>query len=211
MSESALSLSNDAGLARRAAGGDERAFAAIYKRHHQELYRYCRAILRDPDDAQDALQATMVKALRALPGEEREIALKPWLFRIAHNEAISIARARRPAAALDAEAADPLAAPEQEAATRERLRRLVSDLDALPERQRGSLVMRELSGLSFEEIGRVFDFTPAAAKQAVYEARAALQEIAEGREMECDLVREAISAQDRRVLPCRRIRSHRRG
>ena len=64
----------DARLARRAAGGDERAFAAIYRRHHQELYRYCRAILRDPDDAQDALQATMVKALRALPGEPRTIA-----------------------------------------------------------------------------------------------------------------------------------------
>jgi RNA polymerase sigma factor (sigma-70 family) len=204
-------LSNDDGLARRAAQGDERAFAAIYERHHQELYRYCRAILRDPDDAQDALQATMVKALRALPGEKREIALKPWLFRVAHNEAISIARTRRPAAPIDAEAADPLAAPEQEAATRERLRELVADLDALPERQSAALVMRELSGLSFEEIGRVFDFSPAAAKQAVYEARVALQEIAEGREMECDHVREAISAQDRRVLRGRRIRAHLRG
>jgi RNA polymerase sigma factor (sigma-70 family) len=204
-------LSNDDSLARRAAQGDERAFAAIYKRHHQELYRYCRAILRDPDDAQDALQATMVKALRALPGEEREIALKPWLFRIAHNEAISIARARRPAAGLDVEVPDPQAAPEQEAATRERLRELVADLDDLPERQRGSLVMRELSGLSFEEIGRAFECSPAAAKQAVYEARVALQEIAEGREMECDLVRQAISAQDRRVLRGRRIRAHVRG
>ena len=88
----ATRLSTDDSLVRRAAKGDERAFAAIFKRHHQELYRYCRAILRDSDDAQDALQATMVKALRALPGEEREIALKPWLFRVAHNEAIGIAR-----------------------------------------------------------------------------------------------------------------------
>src|SRR3954454_20914208 len=102
---------NDAGLARRAAQGDQRAFAAIYKRHHQELYRYCRAILRDPDDAQDALQATMVKALRALPGEEREIALKPWLFRIAHNEAITIVRARRSSATLDLEVVDTQTAP----------------------------------------------------------------------------------------------------
>ena len=46
----------------------------------------------DPDDAQDALQATMAAALRALPGERREIKLRPWLFRVAHNEAISIAR-----------------------------------------------------------------------------------------------------------------------
>jgi RNA polymerase sigma factor (sigma-70 family) len=206
--QGAARFATDDGLARRAANGDERAFAAIYKRHHQELYRYCRAILRDPDDAQDALQATMVKALRALPGEERQVALKPWLFRVAHNEAVSIARDRRASAELDSEAPDPLSAPEHEAATRERLRELVQDLDGLPERQRGSLVMRELSGLSFEEIGNVFDFSPAAAKQAVYEARTALQEIAEGRAMECDLVREAISAEDRRVLRGRRIRAH---
>jgi RNA polymerase sigma factor (sigma-70 family) len=201
----------DKGLARRAASGDQRAFAAIYRRHHQELYRYCRAILNDPDDAEDALQATMVKALRALPGEEREIALKPWLFRIAHNEAISLIRARKPGTALDPEQPDLRPAVEEQAATRERLRELVEDLEQLPERQRGSLVMRELSGLSFDEIGRVFSIQPAGAKQAVYEARVALQEIAEGHEMECDLVKEAISAQDRRVLRGRRIRAHLRG
>jgi RNA polymerase sigma factor (sigma-70 family) len=201
-------LFGDASLARRAANGDQRAFAAIFRRHHQELYRYCRAILHDPDDAQDALQATMVKALRALPGETREIALKPWLFRIAHNEAISLVRARRSETELDDELADPQASLEQQAATRERLRELVRDLDDLPDRQRGSLVMRELNGLSFEEIARVFAISPAASKQAVYEARIGLQEIAEGREMECDLVREAISARDRRVLRGRRIRAH---
>jgi RNA polymerase sigma factor (sigma-70 family) len=204
-------LFGDGSLARRAASGDQRAFAAIYRRHHQELYRYCLAILNDPDDAEDALQATMVKALRALPGEEREITLKPWLFRIAHNEAISLIRARRAGIALDPEQPDPGLAVEQQAATRERLRELVADLEQLPDRQRGALVMRELSGLSFDEIGRVFSIRPAAAKQAVYEARVALQEIAEGHAMECDLVKEAVSAQDRRVLRSRRIRAHLRG
>src|SRR5258705_509903 len=77
---------------RRAARGDREAFAAIFDRHQQDLYRYCVAILGDPDDAQDALQNTMVRALRALPGERREIALKPWLYRIAHNEAIELRR-----------------------------------------------------------------------------------------------------------------------
>ena len=80
-------MRDDRGLARGAASGDRRAFEAIFRRHHRELYRYCRAILGDADEAQDALQSTMVKALRALPGERREIALKPWLFRVAHNEA----------------------------------------------------------------------------------------------------------------------------
>lgn len=204
-------LSGDVRLARRAAAGDQKAFAAIFRRHHQELYRYCCAILRDPEDAQDALQATMVKALRALPGETREIALKPWLFRIAHNEAISLVRARRDSADLDPEQPDPAATVEHHASTRDRLRELMRDLDHLPARQRGALVMRELNGLSFEDIGRALGMRPAAAKQAVYEARTALMAMSEGREMDCDPVGEAISAQDRRVLRGRRIRAHLRG
>src|SRR5690349_18416198 len=79
---------SDRRLVERATRGDSRAFATIYERHGQALYRYCMAILGDPQDAQDALQATMEKALSALPGEKREIELKPWLYRIAHNESI---------------------------------------------------------------------------------------------------------------------------
>src|SRR5688500_4757096 len=83
-------------LARAAARGDQRAFAGIYHRYHQELYRYCRAILGDAHEAQDALQSTMASALRSLPGEKRAIELRPWLYRVAHNEAVSILRRRRP-------------------------------------------------------------------------------------------------------------------
>src|SRR5215211_7077327 len=92
----ALAVLPDSRLARLAAEGSRGAFAAIYDRHHQPLYRYCRSILGDAEDAQDALQNTMVSALRALPGEKREIALRPWLFRVAHNEAISVLRRRSP-------------------------------------------------------------------------------------------------------------------
>ena len=198
----------DARLARRAAAGDERAFAAIYRRYHQDLYRYCLALLRDREDAEDALQATMVKALRALPGETRTIELKPWLFRIAHNEAISLVRRRRPTDEIDPELPELGNGPEQRTVAREQLRELVVDLDQLPEQQRGALIMRELSGLGFEQIGAALGASPAAAKQAVYEARVALQEMSDGREMECGPIREAISAGDRRVLRGRRIRAH---
>src|SRR6476661_10200744 len=139
-------LSDDR-LAKRAVKGDERAFAAIFDRYHQSLYRYCLAIVGNSQDAQDALQNTMVKALRALPGEQRRIELKPWLYRIAHNESIELLRRRRETRELDAEQAAPGAGLAAEAASRERLRRLLSDLDELPERQRGVLVMRELAGL----------------------------------------------------------------
>ncbi len=200
-------LLGDERLARMAADGDERAFAAIYRRYGQELHRYCTAILGNAEDAADALQNTMVSALRALPGERREIALKPWLYRVAHNEAISLLRQRRPGVELDP---DRLTAPaaDADAATIERLRQLVDDLGQLPERQRGALVMRELSGLSFKEIGAGLGCSAQAARQLVYETRLALQEMAEGREMECDRVRRAISERDGRVLRGRRLRAH---
>src|ERR687886_523156 len=86
----ALRVLGDRQLGRLASKGDPRAFAAIYERHHQDLYRYCRSITGNAEDASDALQSTMAAALRALPGERRQIALRPWLFRIAHNESISI-------------------------------------------------------------------------------------------------------------------------
>ncbi len=198
----------EARLARLAAGGDRRAFATIFERYHQELYRYCRALVHDPDDAQDALQSTMASALRALPGDERQIALRPWLYRVAHNEAISILRRRT--ATIDPESLPEAQAPgvHAEAETRERLRDLVVDLDQLPDRQRGALVMRELSGLSYGEIGAALGVTEAAARQAVYEARTALKELAVGREMQCESARRAISERDGRLLRGRRLRAH---
>jgi RNA polymerase sigma factor (sigma-70 family) len=203
-----MSLRSDERLAARARDGDERAFAAIFRRYHQALYRFCAGILSDPDDAQDALQNTMVKALRALPGEEREIRLKPWLYRIAHNESIDLMRRRRAGEEVDPEALAGGAGPEERAEARERLRRLLADLDELPERQRSALVMRELSGLGFEEIAAAFETSPAVARQTVYEARMSLRQIAEGREMSCDDVRRALSDGDRRVLRRKDIRAH---
>src|SRR3954469_10254270 len=98
-------------LARRAAAGDDQAFAVLYQRHHQALYRYCRAILGNSEDAADALQNTMMAAVRALPGEQRQIQVKPWLFRIAHNESVSVMRRRPPSADLE-EAVNIAATPE---------------------------------------------------------------------------------------------------
>jgi RNA polymerase sigma factor (sigma-70 family) len=199
---------NEAKLARLAAAGDERAFAAIYERYHQELYRYCRALLGDGHEAEDALQNTMASALRALPGESRRIELRPWLYRVARNESISLLRRRR--AVAEAEESNLPAQPAADASfeTRERLRSLVADLGALPERQRSALVMRELSGLSNEEIATALAISPAAARQVVYEARLALLEIEEGRSMECERVRLAISDRDGRVLRARKLRAH---
>src|SRR5204863_9542804 len=120
-------------LVRLAADGDTAAFEAIFARHHQEVYRYCRAILGTEQDAEDALQNTMAAALRSLPGESREIALKPWLFRVAHNESISILR-RRETPVVETDRMDrTIDGIDVEVESRSRLRQLVSDLRSLPE------------------------------------------------------------------------------
>jgi RNA polymerase sigma factor (sigma-70 family) len=200
-------LSDDR-LVRRAAAGDERAFATIFRRYHQRLYRYCLAIVGDSQDAQDALQNTMVKVLRALPAEERQIALKPWLYRIAHNESIELIRRRRETRQLDPDLAAGGSGLAEEAAVRERLRGLIADLDELPERQRGALIMRELAGLEFAEVATALGTSPAVARQTVYEARLSLRQMAEGREVSCEAVTRALSDGDGRVLRRRDLRAH---
>jgi RNA polymerase sigma factor (sigma-70 family) len=195
-------------LRSQAARGDDAALTAMYERHHQALYRYCRSILHHDEDARDALQSTMAKALAALRDEERDFELRPWLFRIAHNEAISRLRQRRDAVDLDAVGTlgtDSLA---QTVEDRERLALLRADLRDLPERQRSALVLRELSGLSHEEIAVVLDSSARAVKQTIFEARTGLHECAEGRTMLCADVQRALSDGDGRVLRGRRVRAH---
>ncbi len=201
-------LLSDDRLTRRAVGGDQRAFAAIFRRYHQPLYRFCLAIVGNPDDAQEALQNTMAKVLRALPGEEREIELKPWLYRIAHNESIDLLRRRRETHELDVEQVAPGYGLAEDVATRERLRGLLDDLRERPERQREVLVMRELSGLEFEEIGAALHTSGAVARQTLYEARQSLRQMDEGREMSCAEVTKALSDGDGRVTRRRDVRAH---
>jgi RNA polymerase sigma factor (sigma-70 family) len=206
-----LARIGDERLARLVAAGSERAFAVIYQRYHQQLYRYCRSIAHTDADAQDALQSTLAGALAALQRGQRNAPLRPWLFRIAHNETISLLRRQRPTTELSESEQRAAASTEEHAESRARLAQLVADLRELPERQRGALVMRELSGLSHEQIAIALATTSGAAKQAIFDARQALADFSEGRAMACEDVRRAISNGDRRVLRARRVRAHLRG
>ncbi|HEY1523906.1 MAG TPA: sigma-70 family RNA polymerase sigma factor [Solirubrobacteraceae bacterium] len=202
------SLLGDERLARLVGEGNERAFNALYSRYHQQLYRYCHSIVRHDADAQDALQSTFTAALSALRRGQRDAPPRPWLYRIAHNESISLLRRRRVADELPETLPDIAQSVEATAEEHTRLALLVSDLQALPERQRGALVMRELSGLSHEELAQALGVSAGAAKQAVFEARQALQEFAEGRAMACEEIQRIVSDGDRRALRGRRVRAH---
>jgi RNA polymerase sigma factor (sigma-70 family) len=201
-------MSADAQLVRRAARRDERAFAAIFRRYHQEIYRFCLVLLANQEDARDALQNTMVKTLQALPGEKRNIQLRPWLYQVAHNESVEILRGRGKTTPIDAELVDPAAEIAETAAERERLRQLLRDLGDLPERQRAALVLRELGGLEFASIGEFFGSSEAVARQAVYEARLSLRSLEAGRAMSCEEVMHRLSNADGRVSRRRDLRAH---
>jgi RNA polymerase sigma factor (sigma-70 family) len=206
-----VSRLGDEALARLVERGEERVFAVLFDRYHQTLYRYCRSIVRSEPDAEDVVQSVFASAFVALRDRRRDAPLKPWLFRIAHNESISVLRRRRP----DAELTDGMVAAalpvEDTALQRERLARLVADVLVLPERQRAALVMRELSGLSHEEIAVALECSAGAAKQTIFEARQALAELEEGRAMSCDEICRKISDGDRRALRGRKVRAHLQG
>jgi len=204
-------LVSDERLARLASRGDERAFGTLFSRYRPDLERYCRSILRNGADAEDAAQNALVSALRALEAGTVPIRVKPWLYKIAHNEAISLARRRRPVEDIDDHAIAAAAGPEDASAVRERLGQLMTDLKALTERQREALVLRELFGLSYTEIAQTLGASEAAAQQTVFEARSALMVFGEGRAMACEQIQRAMSECDGMRLRTRRFRAHIRG
>ncbi|MDQ3676636.1 MAG: sigma-70 family RNA polymerase sigma factor, partial [Actinomycetota bacterium] len=200
----------DETLARRAATGSDGAFTALYERYQIPLLNYCRSILLNAEDAHDATQSALFSALRALPSRDDGRPLRPWLYRIAHNEAVTILRRRQRHDELDPDIEPTISAPAPEiyAEQRARIKQLVEDLRALPERQRGALVMRELGGLSYDEIGVALELTASNARRAVFDARSALLDVAGGRDADCVTIRHALSDGDRRNMRARRIRAH---
>jgi RNA polymerase sigma factor (sigma-70 family) len=199
-----LQLLSDERLAQLAGGGDADAFATLYERYRVPLSRYCRSIVHDGEDARDALQSTMAAALDAIQTRVPSGRVRPWLYRIAHNESVSVLRRRKPHEQLNEE----IPAPAREGLARERWQAVIADLRMLPERQRGALVMRELGGLRYAEIGAALEMSSVAARKAVYEARVGLTKLAVGRDSPCEEIRVRISDGDRRALRARRVRGH---
>jgi RNA polymerase sigma factor (sigma-70 family) len=199
-------LLGDERLARAVQRGSEHAFATIYDRYHQRLYRYCYSLLRDRDDAYDALQSTLTNAFAALRAGRRDAPLRPWLFRIAHNEAITVVRLRGRDLTPGDAAESCVPSAEDRAGERARLALLVRDLHELPERQRSALLMRELNGLSYRDIAIALGISAHTVKHTLLAARRSLGEFEEGRALVCEDVRRSISHNEGRVLP--RARAH---
>ncbi|MFL5898331.1 MAG: RNA polymerase sigma factor [Solirubrobacterales bacterium] len=154
--------------------GYDAAFEEIVRRYRRPLDRFAAGIVggRSEDVTQDAFS----KALLALRGTEAEIELRPWLYRIVRNTALNDLRDRAPATDELSDLLPGGRSAAAEAEAREELRDLMERLQALPEPQRAALVMRELEGLSHEEIAAALGVSGGAARQAIYRARAALRD-----------------------------------
>ena len=159
---SALRWRSDERLARLAAAGDEAAFGVLYERHHQALYRYCRSIVRDEHDAQDALQAAMAAAFVGAGTWRPGVPVRAWLFRIAHNEVVDRLRhrARHPELPIDLfrERSGSERSPEDLAADADAHVRIRTLLSTLPPRERAVLELRA-ADLDTHQIAAVLGVT----------------------------------------------------
>jgi RNA polymerase sigma factor (sigma-70 family) len=154
--------------------GYESAFEEIVRRYGKALTRYAAAIVgsRGEDVTQDAFS----KALLALRRNDAEIELRPWLFRIVRNTALNDLRDSPPTPELLAEAIAGGDSPAETLERREELTDLMHRLRSLPETQRAAIVMREMEGLSHEEIATALGVSGGAARQAIHRARRALRD-----------------------------------
>ncbi|MFN8590311.1 MAG: sigma-70 family RNA polymerase sigma factor [Thermomicrobiales bacterium] len=159
------------------AKGDPRAFAPLYRRYFDPVYRYCYRRLGSPEAAADATAHVFAKALAALPRyREESSSFRSWLFTIAHNVIVDDLRSRRPTSSLETAAhvaaRDP--SPEDVALSEEAGRTVRALLAALPPDQRQILELR-LAGLTGPEIAAVLGRTLGAVKIAQVRAFARLR------------------------------------
>jgi RNA polymerase sigma factor (sigma-70 family) len=219
-----LALAGDGRLVEQIQRGNEAAFEVVFERHGAAILGFCRHMLRSTEEAEDAVQHTFAAAYRDLRlGDDREIALKPWLFAIARNRCMSLLRARREqpvgepatvAAGHPAASAPPIVptAPlAEQVEQRGELRDLVADLRELPVEQRAALLLTELGDLSHTEVAGVLGCEVPRVKALVFRARSQLIARREARETPCELIREQLANLRGGALRRTELRLHLRG
>lgn len=149
----------------------------LVEEHAEAIYRVAVSIVRDPHLAEDVVQETVIKAWEALPKFRGESSLRAWILRIAHNTSISALRRRRDEYMAPEMLPEHMAAEgvESRVEGREELARLRGALDALDDLSRSMVVLRELEGLSYQEISEMLAVPIPTVKTRLLRARRALQ------------------------------------
>jgi RNA polymerase sigma factor (sigma-70 family) len=186
-----LKLQGDGRLIAMARSGNSGAFETIVDRYQGRLLGFCRQMLGSTEDAEDVLQEVFVNAYRAMLADEREINLRPWLYRIARNRCLN--HLRKPTAdaqeSMDMVPVVEAAATAEKVHNREEFRQLLNDVGKLPETQRTALLLREMDAMSYEEIAATMDTSVPSVKSLLVRARISLAEASQARQLTCGEVR----------------------
>jgi RNA polymerase sigma-70 factor (ECF subfamily) len=173
----------DPELLRRAQTGDEAAFGAVMRTHYERIFRLVYSMVRNEHDARDVCQEIWLTVWRQLPGFRGEAKFTTWLHPIAVRRAIDHLRKNRrwydrflPFATGDAtveSVPEPVAADDtrQDTEQAERRAQLHGAIAALPPKQRAVLALREIQGLSYEEIARATGIPAGTVMSRLYHAR----------------------------------------
>jgi RNA polymerase sigma factor (sigma-70 family) len=196
----------DADLVAAIRSGDDRAFEELYQRYFPRISSFVCRMLHDAAGCEDVAQEAFMSALRRMRATDSEINFKPWIYQIARNAAIDAHRRRSHAVEVSMDADDGLRAsdrtrlvgldggPDSALVTKERLNHLQGAFDELSDVHTRVLVMRELEGMSYREIGKRLDLTRPAVESALFRARRRLEneytELAEGRR--CEAMRQTM-------------------
>jgi RNA polymerase sigma-70 factor (ECF subfamily) len=181
---------SDLSLVQRAQRGESGAFDALVRRYQHKVVKLVMRYVRNPTEAEDIAQDAFIKAYRALPRFRGDSAFYTWLYRIAINTAKnSLASRSRNPVRLDADGGGDdddrpgleermidAATPEALALTEEIRATVTAAIDQLPDDLRTAIMLRELEGLSYEEIAKTMDCPVGTVRSRIFRAREAVDE-----------------------------------
>lgn len=166
--------------------GNQEAFAALVERYHGRIYSLAYRLLGNPEDASELTQETFCRAYVKLGEFRGDASFSTWLYRIANNLCLDQLRRRqrRPAVSLDAESGDGslrevsagAPGPAEVCTRRAMLARLEEVIATLPPDQRATLILRDVQGLSYEEIAQVLQCSLGTVKSRLSRARRSLRD-----------------------------------
>ena len=172
-------MESDDDLVRRTLDGDLRAFEDLVTRHEPVVRRVAARIV-GREEAQDVSQDALLRAFHRLPRYRGDGAFRSWLLQITHNTAISALRRRREAAEDESVLDERLSGepvPAERLERRERAARLEAKLALLRPEHRSVLVLRDVEGLSYDDVARVTEMPLGSVKGRLHRARSELIEL----------------------------------
>jgi len=176
-----MELSDSVAVA-QARAGDSAAFRVLVERHSRHLFRLAYRMTGHPEDAEDVVQETFLRAYRQLSKFDDRASFGTWLYRIAANCSLDLIRARKrrhtqESTAADDDATDPVQSLPDPAPAPDRLllsgeveRKVAAVLNGLSEMERTAFVLRHYEGMCIDDIGRTLGVQPNAAKHSVFRA-----------------------------------------